>query len=32
MKQQLEAIRKMAEEAIQNAKDQTEIEALRVKY
>lgn len=32
MKQQLEAIRKMAEEAIQNAKDQSEIEALRVKY
>lgn len=32
MKQQLEAIRRMAEEAIQNAKDQSEIEALRVKY
>ena len=32
MKQQLEAIRKMAEEAIQNAKDQSEIEALRIKY
>lgn len=32
MKQQLEAIRKMAEEAIQNAIDQSEIEALRVKY
>ena len=32
MKQQLEAIRKMAEKAIQNAKDQSEIEALRVKY
>lgn len=32
MKTQLEAIRNMAEQAIAEAKDQSEIEALRVKY